>query len=79
MSIYTEVQSKAAAEIANFISLNGRLPKFGEREQLPYSICVIKECMRIRPTAPFGVPHTASEDGKYYIVHDRLRLYADGI
>lgn len=65
MCVYPEAQSKAAAEISNFVTSYGRLPKFNERDELPYCICVIKECMRLNPTVPFGVPHTATEDSKY--------------
>lgn len=66
MALHTEVQSKAAEEIAKFISSNGRLPKFDEREQLPYCISVIKECLRMKAVVPFGVPHAATENSKYH-------------
>lgn len=65
ITTYPDVQSKAASEIASFVSLNGRLPRFDEREQLPYCVCVLKESMRFRPPLAFGVPHIASEDSKY--------------
>lgn len=66
MCNFPEVQSKAAAEIENFISLNGRLPTFDEREQLPYCVCLIKESIRFSPTAPFGIPHRITQDGKFF-------------
>ncbi|CAO3632019.1 unnamed protein product [Mucor hiemalis] len=62
ITTYPDVQIKAASEIASFVSINGRLPRFDEREQLPYCVCVLKESMRFRPPLAFGVPHIASED-----------------
>jgi cytochrome P450 len=68
-----EVQKNASAEIDEFIKLNGRLPLFSERTEVPYCVSVIKECMRYRPTTPFGLPHTVHKDSKssyifYYCV-----------
>lgn len=75
MALYTEAQSKAAAEITDFISSNGRLPTFDEREQLPYCISVIKECMRMRAVVPFGVPHAATEDSKYHRISSSKKKF----
>lgn len=64
MCCFPQVQRKAAAEVDEFIRLNGRLPVFSERLQLPYCIAVIKECLRFRPTTSFGIPHAVYDDGK---------------
>ena len=68
MSNYLEEQRKAAAEIDAFIQLNGRLPNFNERTQVPYCISFIKECMRFKPTTAFGIPHAVYNDGKIYML-----------
>lgn len=64
MCHHPEVQKAAAAEIDQFIKLNGHIPLFSDRLELPYCVSVIKECMRYRPTTPFGLPHTVSKDSK---------------
>lgn len=64
MCNYPEVQKVASAEIDAFVKLHGRLPLFSERTELPYCISVMKECMRFRPTTPFGIPHTTNRDCK---------------
>lgn len=65
MCHHPEVQKTVMAEIDEFIKLNGRLPTFAERTQLPYCISVIKESMRHRPTTPFGLAHTTRIDRKF--------------
>ncbi|KAG2196313.1 hypothetical protein INT47_009308 [Mucor saturninus] len=62
MCNHPEVQIAASAELDSFIKKNGRLPLFNERTELPYCVSVMKECMRYRPTTPFGVPHTTQKD-----------------
>lgn len=62
---HPDVQEKAAREIDEFIESNQRTPDFTERTQVPYCISAIKECMRLRPTTPFGVPHAVAKDGMY--------------
>lgn len=59
-----DVQDKVIAEIDEFIKLNGRLPTFKERSQLPYCICVIKESMRLKSITTFGLAHSLREDSK---------------
>lgn len=71
---YPEVQEKAAKEIDEFIALNQRTPDFTERTQVPYCISVIKECMRFRPTTPFGVPHSVVNDGMDTALHLRRNV-----
>jgi cytochrome P450 len=69
MCNYPQVQRMASIEIDRFIKLNGRLPNFKERTQLPYCISVIKECMRFKPTTSFGIPHAVKNDGEYNSFH----------
>lgn len=61
---YPDVQEKIAAEIDDFIRVHNRLPEFKDRENLPYSISVMKECMRHRPISPFGAAHTVEKDSR---------------
>lgn len=63
MCHYPEVQKRCAAEIDEFIREHGRVPTFKERSALPFCIATMKECMRFRPTTPFGLPHCVRDDG----------------
>ncbi|KAI8333092.1 cytochrome P450 [Chlamydoabsidia padenii] len=69
LSHHPQVQEKIGAEIDAFVYANGRLPTFEERDQVPYLICVQKECMRYRHTTAFGLPHITKED---VVVRDYL-------
>ncbi|KAI8391167.1 cytochrome P450 [Radiomyces spectabilis] len=62
---HPEVQQNICQELDGFIKAHSRLPKFTERDALPYFIAVQKECMRYRPSVPFSVPHRATEDFEY--------------
>ncbi|KAI8075991.1 cytochrome P450 [Halteromyces radiatus] len=55
LSHHHDVQKKIQAELDAFIQTHGRLPTFEEREQIPYTIAVQKECLRYRSTTPFVV------------------------
>ncbi|ORZ02475.1 cytochrome P450 [Syncephalastrum racemosum] len=59
---YPEVQKKIQAEVDAFIKEHGRLPSFAERNSFPYLISVHKECFRYKPTTPFGLLHSTTED-----------------
>lgn len=72
MCNHPEVQEKVADEIDQFIKANGRVPEFTEREQVPYCISVMKECMRYKPATPFGLPHAVREDGTYKKFYEKL-------
>ena len=61
---HPEVQQKMRDEADLFIKTYNRLPVFSERESFPYLLSVQKECMRYRPTSPFGLLHEATEDCK---------------
>ncbi|KAJ2919895.1 hypothetical protein MD484_g610, partial [Candolleomyces efflorescens] len=55
--------------------LNGRLPDFEERDNLPYLMATLMESMRLAPPAPLGIPHKCTEDdvyGDYFIPKDSL-------
>jgi cytochrome P450 len=60
---HPKVQKQVSTEIDKFTRVHGRVPHFKERLELPFCISVIKECMRLRPTTPFGLPHAVEEDG----------------
>lgn len=64
MCHHPHVQKKASAEIDDFVARRGHLPTFKDRNEVPYCVSVIKECMRYRPTGIFGVPHSTAEDSK---------------
>ena len=63
LSIQRDAQEKIQEELADFISEYQRLPDFSERDVFPYLIAVQKECLRFRPTTPFGESHEVEEDG----------------
>ncbi|KAI9262143.1 cytochrome P450 [Phascolomyces articulosus] len=62
---YPEIQRKMQSEIDTFMAKEGRLPRYEDRDQLPYTISVQKECMRYRTTTNFGVPHVSTEAFEY--------------
>lgn len=62
MCNYPLVQRKAADEIDKFIQNHKRRPEFADRDEFPYCVALLKECMRFRPTTPFGIPHSARKD-----------------
>jgi len=53
MSLYPEVQAKAQSEIDRVIGTN-RLPRYEDRNSLPYLNALIKEVLRWNPVAPLG-------------------------
>ncbi|KAI9282633.1 cytochrome P450 [Sporodiniella umbellata] len=55
-------QKIIANEIDLFVRENGRFPMFSDREKLPSALAVIKESMRFRSSASFGVSHRVTED-----------------
>lgn len=61
---YPEVQAKAQAELDAVIG-TGRLPVFGDEENLPYLMAVVKECLRWQAISPIGVPHRLVADDEY--------------
>jgi cytochrome P450 len=61
---FPKVQEKISAEINGFIRTHQRLPNFKDRNEVPYCISVMKECIRYRSISPFGLPHAVRQDGK---------------
>ncbi|ORY96170.1 cytochrome P450 [Syncephalastrum racemosum] len=59
---HPDVQAKIRAEVDAFLIKHRRYPTFRERDQFPYLLSVHKECLRLRPTGPFGLTHLAKED-----------------
>ena len=45
MILYPEVQRHAQEEVDRIVG-SGRLPEFGDRENLPYVEAILKECLR---------------------------------
>ncbi|KAI9260687.1 cytochrome P450, partial [Phascolomyces articulosus] len=62
ISTRPDIQKKIQQEIDAFVSKNGRVPYFWERDEVPFMIATQRECFRLRPTTEFAVPHATSED-----------------
>ncbi|KAF7342306.1 OrdA protein [Mycena venus] len=61
MVLSPDVQRRAQAEIDSVVG-GARLPRFADRDQLPYTSAVVTELLRWHSVAPLGVPHAAMED-----------------
>ncbi|KAI8970695.1 cytochrome P450 [Pilobolus umbonatus] len=59
---HPESQSKIYEELERFVVKNGRLPKYEERSETPYTVCVMKESLRFRPIFTFNVPHRTMKE-----------------
>lgn len=57
-------QSQLQAEMDKFIQEHKRLPKFEERDHFPLLNSLQKECMRMRPISPLGLPRRVVKDSK---------------
>jgi len=66
MAINPAVQKKAQEEIDRVIGTK-RLPDFRDRDsgKMPYIEAIYRELLRIAPSLPLAVPHSASEDDYY--------------
>ncbi|KAK0222555.1 cytochrome P450 [Armillaria nabsnona] len=76
MLLYPEVQAKAQAEIDVVIG-DDRLPRFDDRERLPYVNALVLEVLRWHTVAPTGIPHCVTEDviqSGYFIPNGSLIL-----
>jgi cytochrome P450 len=58
---YPETQRKIQEELDKVVGPN-RLPKYEDKDNLPYINAVILELMRWKHFAPFGLPHMTLED-----------------
>ncbi|KAI8805965.1 cytochrome P450 [Cladochytrium replicatum] len=59
-----EAQQKAHEELDRVVG-RGRTPTYEDQEKLIYLKSIIRETLRIRPPAPLGIPHAASEDAEF--------------
>ncbi|KAI0760149.1 CyP450 monooxygenase [Fomes fomentarius] len=64
MAQYPDVQRKAQAELDAMIGCN-RLPDFEDRDSLPYTNALVKECIRWHCVAPIGVAHKTCDDDEH--------------
>ncbi|THU80496.1 cytochrome P450 [Dendrothele bispora CBS 962.96] len=60
MSLNPHVQTKAKEEINNVLGV-GKIPRFSDRESLPYVEAIYREVMRWHPALPLGVPHKTTQ------------------
>lgn len=58
MLCFPSVQRKAQKELDRV--LQGRLPEFGDEEDLPYVAALVKEVLRWQPATPIGKPENIS-------------------
>ena len=64
MIAFPKVQLRAQAEIDAAVGRD-RLPTFADTPRLPYVRAIIREVLRWRPTAPFSIPHAATNEDWY--------------
>ena len=64
MIAHPEIQKRAQNELDAVVG-RSRAPTFADAPNLPYIQAIIKESLRWRPAAPFGIPHTTTEDDWY--------------
>jgi cytochrome P450 len=61
MILNPEIQRKGREEIQQVLG-SGRLPKFEDRDLLPYVNAIVKELFRWHPAVPLGGAHLLEED-----------------
>ncbi|CEL55993.1 O-methylsterigmatocystin oxidoreductase OS=Aspergillus flavus GN=ordA PE=3 SV=2 [Rhizoctonia solani AG-1 IB] len=64
MMLYPETQRRAQTEIDELIGTT-RLPVMEDRQQLPYTSCLIQEVLRWCPIVPLGIPHATNQEDLY--------------
>ncbi|RDX52095.1 CyP450 monooxygenase [Lentinus brumalis] len=64
MSLYPDVQKKAREELDAVVG-STRLPKLGNRANLPYINAIVKETLRWHTVTPMDIPHASTEDDEY--------------
>ncbi|KAF5012218.1 hypothetical protein FDECE_1734 [Fusarium decemcellulare] len=64
MLLFPNVQKKAQEEIYNVIGTN-RLPRFEDRDSLPYVDALVRETHRWIPVAPLGLTHVVDDNISY--------------
>lgn len=73
---YPRVAQKVRDELESVVGVHN-LPKLSHRSQLPYTVCVINEILRVSTVAPLALVHRATKDvamGEYIIRKDTLAL-----
>ncbi|KAF7236296.1 Steroid 21-hydroxylase [Varanus komodoensis] len=63
---HPRVEEQIHQELMAVVGLS-RDPTYSDREQLPYLSATILETLRLRPSAPLALPHTATRDTRYQI------------
>ncbi|OJJ45126.1 hypothetical protein ASPZODRAFT_134551 [Penicilliopsis zonata CBS 506.65] len=61
---YPQTADKAQKELDSVVG-SSRLPRFEDRERLPYLNAFLMELMRWKPISPIGVPHALVHDDEY--------------
>ncbi|TBU42969.1 cytochrome P450, partial [Dichomitus squalens] len=64
MASHPEAQKCAQKELSRVIG-SDRLPTLADKEDLPYVMAIVKECMRWRSVVPLAVPHFSIEEDVY--------------
>ncbi|KAJ7116552.1 cytochrome P450 [Mycena epipterygia] len=64
MLLHPDVQSKAWAELDRVVPKD-RLPRFSDRDQLPYITCIAWECLRWQPPVNIALGHYLTETDEY--------------
>jgi len=64
MTVYPDIARKAQAELDSVVGTD-RLPRFGDRENLPYINALVLEVLRWHSSSPTGLPHCVTEDDKH--------------
>lgn len=78
LALYPEVQTKAQAEVDS-VTLGERLPKYSDRERLPYVTALVKELYRFPGVLNAGFPHRITQDIEYegYIFPENALVMAN--
>ncbi|KAF7558022.1 hypothetical protein G7046_g5928 [Stylonectria norvegica] len=64
MLLFPEAQKHAQTEIDSVVGME-RLPKFEDRDRLPYVNALVKETLRWLPVVPIGTAHMVEEELEY--------------
>ena len=64
MVLHPDIQRKAQKELDSVVGPD-RLPKFSDRDALPYINAIVKECSRWHSVFPLGIAHRSINDEEY--------------
>jgi len=59
---HPEVQTKAREELISVVGTNSKEVTWEQLDLLPYLTNIQREAFRVKPTAPFGLPHECAEN-----------------